>query len=81
MKIKDINLLIMYLFNLDNRDFIAAIISNNNTYYKYICSGNEYLYEAFKKPVDLKIYFVQINMRIKELQLISEMKEEKKLLD
>ena len=33
MKIKDINLLIMYLFNLDNRDFITTIISHNNTYY------------------------------------------------
>ena len=81
MKIKDINLLIMRLFNLENRDFITAIISNNNTYYKYICTGNEYLYEIFKKPFNLKIYFIQINMRIKELQLNSEMKEEKKLLD
>ena len=44
----------MYLFNFILNDIIPVIITDNNYYYKYICSGNEYLYKAFTKPNNFK---------------------------
>ena len=79
-KIYHIYVIIMHLLGLNQNDLIPTIISNNNTYYQYICSGNEYLYEAFKKPNDLKIYFVQTNMKKKELNIFTRFKDEKELL-
>ena len=81
IKINDIYEIIMYLFNFTLNDIIPAIITNNNYYYKYICSGNEYLYEAFTKPNNLQIYFVQINLINKNPNLIPSMRDEKKLFD
>ena len=79
--INDIYSIIIYLFNLNIKDFVPAIVTENNYYYQYICTGNEYLYEIFKKPNNLKIYFVQINLRQKEINMIQEMNDEKKLFD
>ncbi len=79
-KIYHIYVIIMYLLDVNQNDLIPTIISNNNTYYQYICSGNEYLYEAFTQPNDLKIYFVQTNMKKKELNIFTRFKDEKELL-
>ena len=81
IKINDICSNIKYLFNLNTNDIIPAIMTDNNYYYQYICEGNEYLYEIFKRTNNLKIYFVQINLVKKELNLIPEMKDCKKLFD
>ena len=81
IKINDIYSNIMYLFNLNSNDIVPAIITEYNYYYQFICSGDEYLYEVFKRPDNLKIYFVQINLRIKELKIIPEMNNDKKLFN
>ena len=69
IKIGDIKLLISYLYNIELNYLFPAVISDNNIYYKYICTGKEYLYEAFKKPDELQLFFIQINNEIKDIKL------------
>ena len=69
IKIGDIKFIISYLYNIELNDLFPAVISDNNIYYKYICTGKEYLYEAFIKPDELKLFFIQINNEIKDIKL------------
>ena len=69
IKIGDIKILISYLYNIELNDLFPAVISDNNIFYKYICTGKEYLYEAFSKVDDLSLYFIQINNTIKDFKL------------
>ena len=79
LKIKDLTSIICKLFNLSINDIIASIISNDNTYFKFICSGKEYLHRVLKNPNNLKIYFLQLNKK-SSIELIKEMKIKENLL-
>ena len=59
--------MIVHILNLKNDDLVPCILSDDFYSYKIICSGEEYLYEIFKNPTFIKIYFVQQNN--KDIQL------------
>ena len=67
VKVKDILYMIVHILNLKNDDLVPCILSDDFYSYKIICSGEEYLYEIFKNPTFIKIYFVQQNN--KDIQL------------
>ena len=69
-----------YIINLEINDLITAIISEDKNYFKFICTGQEYLYQVFKKPENLVIYFIQLNNK-SSLELREEMKDKNNLLD
>ena len=69
-----------YIFNIDINDLVTAIISDDKNYFKFICTGYEYLYQIFKKPENLIIYFIQLNNR-SPLELRKEMRDKNNLLD
>ena len=78
-KIKDIIYMFSYIYNLKDDDLIAGILSDDFNKYKIICSGEEYLYEIFLKPIDIKIFLIE--QKDKELKLRKELVEPKKLFD
>ena len=59
VKVKDILYMIVHILNLKEGDLIPCILSDDFCSYKIICSGEEYIYEIFKNPQSIKIYFVQ----------------------
>ena len=67
VKIKDILYMMIHILNLKEDDLIPCILSDDYYSYKIICSGEEYLYEIFKNPIFIKIYFVEQNN--KEIKL------------
>ena len=69
-----------FILNVEIYDLVTAILSEDKNYFKFICTGYEYLYQVFKKPDNLVIYFIQLNNR-SSLELRKEMRDNNNLLN
>ena len=79
IKVKDIIYMISYIYNLNDNDLIACVLSEDFNNYKLVCSGEEYLYEIFLRPDNMKIFLiVQIN---KNVELRKEFNDPNKLFN